>query len=175
MAVPEASAAESFAAVDWGRWRADETAVLIFVLQADQVLLIRKKRGLGAGKITAPGGRQEPGESLVACARRELHEEVGLQAADEPSPVGWLRFQFTHGYNLEVHLFRSLAATGTPCETDEALPLWFPCDALPLAEMWEDDALWLPQALAGQAMFGNFLYEGERMLGYRVWSESVNE
>ncbi len=143
--------------------------MLIFIVRAGQVLLIRKKRGLGAGKITAPGGRQEAGETLVDCARRELFEEVGLRAVDVPSPLGLLRFQFTNGYKLQVHLFRSLACSGHAHETEEAVPHWYPLDALPLEEMWEDDVLWLPQVLAGQAMHGDFLYEDERMLGQRVW------
>lgn len=146
-------------------------ATLVFCVRADRVLLIRKKRGLGAGKITAPGGRTEPGESLSACASRELREEVGLTLLDAPQALGMLRFQFTSGYRLQVHLFRSQNFGGTETETDEAIPCWHNCDALPLDEMWEDDGLWLPQVLEGLPMRGDFLFDGERMLGHRVWPE----
>ena len=34
-------------------------------------MLIRKKRGHGAGKINGPGGKLHPGETPVVCAVRE--------------------------------------------------------------------------------------------------------
>ncbi len=171
MAEHKSQVPTAFAAIDWPGWRADEVATLVFCVRADRVLLIRKKRGLGAGKITAPGGRREPGESLNACASRELAEEVGLTLLDAPQAVGMLRFQFTSGYRLQVHLFRSLNFGGVEFETDEAIPCWHRLDALPLSEMWEDDGLWLPQVLEGLPMCGDFLFAGERMLGHRVWQE----
>ena len=39
-----------------------------------QVLLIRKKRGLGAGKINGPGGKLDPGETFAQTAVREVQE-----------------------------------------------------------------------------------------------------
>jgi len=37
----------------------------LFVIRAGQMLLIHKKRGLGAGKINGPDGRLDLGESLL--------------------------------------------------------------------------------------------------------------
>ena len=42
---------------DWARWTPTERAALCFVVTGGRVLLIRKKRGLGAGKVNGPGGR----------------------------------------------------------------------------------------------------------------------
>ena len=62
--------------IAWSSWKPRDTATLVFVVEADRVLLIRKKRGLGAGKINGPGGRLEPGETLLECAVREIQEEL---------------------------------------------------------------------------------------------------
>src|SRR5690348_10779969 len=37
--------------IDWATWQPTERANLCFVIRGGQILLIRKKRGLGAGKI----------------------------------------------------------------------------------------------------------------------------
>ena len=59
-------------------------ATLLFLIDrsTDSVLLIRKKRGIGAGKINAPGGKIDPGETPAECAVRETREEVGLDLSD---------------------------------------------------------------------------------------------
>lgn len=50
----------------------------------ETLLITRRARGLRnhAGQWALPGGRRDPGESIVAAALRELHEETGLQADD---------------------------------------------------------------------------------------------
>jgi len=60
--------------IDWSSWRAVDRATLTFVTEGSRLLLIRKKRGLGAGKINGPGGRLEQGETPLACAIREVEE-----------------------------------------------------------------------------------------------------
>ncbi|MGD2110491.1 MAG: NUDIX domain-containing protein, partial [Phycisphaerae bacterium] len=61
---------------DWSTWRPRQTATLLFVIRAGEILLIRKKRGLGAGKINGPGGRVDPGETPREAAIREVQEEL---------------------------------------------------------------------------------------------------
>ena len=78
--------------VDWDTWHAEEHATLLFVVVGERVLLIRKKRGLGAGKINGPGGRLEPGETPLACAIREVQEEL-LITPRNVRARGELRFQ----------------------------------------------------------------------------------
>ena len=38
-----------------------------------------------AGQYALPGGRLDPGEDALTAARRELHEELGIEAAPEPA------------------------------------------------------------------------------------------
>ena len=153
--------------IDWARWTPHERAVLCFIFREGKLLLIHKKRGLGGGKINAPGGKIEPGESPREAAIRETQEEVGLTPLD-PRPMGELFFQFTDGYSLHCIAFRAEGCEGVAVETDEAVPFWTPLDAVPYHAMWADDHEWLPLLIAGRAFRGCFIFEGEAMLEQRV-------
>ncbi|MBM4357544.1 MAG: 8-oxo-dGTP diphosphatase [Deltaproteobacteria bacterium] len=153
--------------IDWSCWTPKDVATLLFVVRGDEVLLIRKKRGLGAGKFNGPGGRLEPGETPLACAIREVEEELCITPR-EVEPCGELSFQFVDGYALHAHLFRADAYEGRPTETDEATPHWFPIEELPFDEMWQDDKLWLPRVLARESVRGWFVFDGDAMLWHRL-------
>ena len=153
--------------IDWTTWTAVDPATLIFVIRDGRILLIHKKRGLGAGKINGPGGRLEPGETPQAAALRELREELGVTGVD-PVHMGEHRFQFVDGYSIYVHVYRASDLHGTPIETEEAVPLWVNLDAIPFDRMWEDDRLWLPLLVAGQRFSGYWIFDGDRMLDYRL-------
>jgi 8-oxo-dGTP diphosphatase len=154
-------------AVDWSSWRPRDVATLLFVIRGGQVLLMRKKRGLGAGKINAPGGRLEPGETALAAALREVEEEVRVRPLGARHR-GELRFQFADGYALECHVFSADGCEGEAEETDEAAPRWYPLDEIPYDEMWTDDRYWLPRMLAGVGFSGRFIFDGDRMLAYAL-------
>ncbi len=155
------------AEVAWDDWTPLDRATLVFVIDAERVLLIRKKRGLGAGKISGPGGRIEPGESPEQCAVRETREELGIEPI-APEHVGELWFQFVDGYSLHVHVFRSEGFAGEPRETEEAVPMWHDVGALPYDEMWEDDRHWLPHLLSRRGFVGRFVFDGDRLLHFEV-------
>lgn len=160
-------AVTSFEHINWSRWTPDQTATLLFVIRDGKILLIRKKRGLGAGKINGPGGRIDPGETPEQCAVRETQEELCVT----PTGVaycGELFFQFADGFKLHGHVFRASGCEGTAQETDEALPLWTPLDRIPYHEMWADDRYWLPFMLAGHTFTGRFLFQDDTMLGYEL-------
>jgi len=63
-------------------WRPELVGTLLFLIKGNQVLLIHKKTGHGAGRINGPGGKLEPGEGVIAGACREMYEEVGLTITD---------------------------------------------------------------------------------------------
>jgi 8-oxo-dGTP diphosphatase len=147
------------------------TATLLFVFHGDEVLLIRKKRGLGAGKINGPGGKIDPGETPAQCAVRETREELCIQA-ENVEEYGLLRFQFTDGLGLLCHVFRSDFFTGTPLETEEATPLWTPVNAIPYEEMWEDDRYWFHLLAARRKFVGNFEFDGDLMLSCEMIEDS---
>ncbi len=155
------------AEIDWPTWKPVDRATLLFVVRDGQVLLIRKKRGLGAGKINGPGGRRDAGETPLECAVREVQEELCVT----PTGVtlrGQLLFQFIDGYSIHVHVFTASDCDGEPEETDEAIPLWTDLDRIPYDEMWADDRIWLPLMLDGKGFLGRFIFDGDTMLDHQV-------
>jgi len=153
-----------FDSVDWTQWKPDHDATLCFVMEGESVLLIEKKRGLGKGKVNAPGGKFDPGETALECAVRETREELGVIPL-RPEERGALRFQFTNGYALRAHIFVADGCEGEAVETPEAVPLWTHLNLIPYRRMWADDLLWLPHVLDGKTVDGSFLFDGETMLG----------
>ncbi len=165
--------AARFEDIDWAHWTPQEYATLLFVQHVDRVLLIRKKRGLGAGKINGPGGRLEDGELPLHCAVREVQEELRVTPTGV-EPRGELAFQFTDGYALFVYVFSATGYEGEPQETDEAAPLWVPIDAVPFDEMWADDYLWFPHLLNGQPFHGHFLFDGDTLLRHEIFLKAAD-
>lgn len=149
--------------VAWDRWVARDPATLVFVIRDGHVLLIHKKRGLGAGKINAPGGRFETGETALQCAVREVEEEL----CTTPLTLEWCgenRFQFVDGYSIHVQIFRAADCDRVPQETEEAIPVWVPLDAIPYHDMWADDRLWLPLVVDRRKFSGRFIFDGDAMV-----------
>ena len=150
-------------AIDWAGWQPVDTAVLTFIRRDGQLLLIHKKRGLGHGKVNAPGGRLEAGETPEQAAVRETQEEVGLTPLNL-RPAGQLDFAFTDGYSLRCHVFTADGFDGALTETDEADPFWCHEADIPYDRMWSDDRLWVPLMLEARPFSARFIFDGERML-----------
>lgn len=153
--------------IAWDQWVARDLATLVFVIRNDEMLLIHKKRGLGAGKINAPGGRLERDESFLQCAVREVEEELRV------TPIalercGENRFQFVDGYSIHAQVFRAADCIGEPTETDEAVPLWVPLHDIPYPRMWADDRLWIPLVIDRRQFSGRFIFDGDAMLDQRI-------
>ena len=157
----------SLAAIDWSSWKPVDRATLLFVVRDGQILLIRKKRGLGAGKVNGPGGRIEAGETPRQGAVREVEEELHVTPTGL-SRRGELRFQFVDGYSIHVHVFSATDCRGEAEETDEAIPLWTDLGEIPYHEMWADDRIWLPLMLAGKEFSGRFVFDGDAMLDHDI-------
>lgn len=159
------SAAYNFESIDWENWTPGEQATLLFVVHDDKVLLIEKKRGIGAGKINGPGGRVDQGESPMEAAVREVEEELRVTPIGVRK-VGEVLFQVLDGVSIRIHVFRAEDCRGEPTETEEAVPMWTPLDAIPFDRMWEDDQLWFPRVLSGPPFEMRTLFDGDKMVGH---------
>ena len=129
-----------------------------------QVLLGRKKKGLGLGNIVGLGGKLEPGESVTDAMVREIHEESGLHVhPHDLVPMGVLTYLFPHrpGWSQMSSVFMTSVWRGTPTESDELNPVWFDVATLPVDEMWDDARHWLPGVLAGTPVRATFTFAAD--------------
>ncbi len=129
-----------------------------------QVMLGRKKTGVGAGKIVGIGGKIEPGETPSQAAARELLEEtrVVVDEADlEFRGIADFRFPNKAAYTMIAHVFVAQRWLGEPSETDEIAPVWYPISQLPFDLMWADARHWLSGVLEGGRINGVFVFNDD--------------
>ncbi len=158
--------------IDWSSWSAPTLATLMFVIRDGRILLIEKKRGLGAGKINGPGGKIDPGETPLECAIRETREELCIEV-ESPRKMGELHFAMSDVPDILCHVYLARAYRGVPTETSEAKPLWCRLDDIPFDRMWDDDIHWLPLMIDGRTFLGRFAFEGESVAWKQVETEVV--
>lgn len=104
-------------------------AVMVLVRDGDRLLLARSPH-FKPGMFSALAGFVEPGETLEACAVREVREEVGIEIAK-------LRYFHSQPWpfpnSLMVAFFADYAGgTLTPDPAEIEAAGWYPIDALPL-------------------------------------------
>lgn len=141
-----------------------EVCVCYLVRERDgrrEVLLGRKKTGLGVGKIVGLGGKLEPGESALDAIIREVKEESGVTV--RPSDLrqqGRLRYTFPYreSWSQASTVFVAHSWVGEPAESEEIDPQWYPVTELPLEHMWDDAAHWLPAVLDGKRVDASFVF-----------------
>lgn len=95
-------------------------------------LLIRRRNAHGSGHWSTPGGYLDSGETIQACAAREVREETGLDI-EHLEFLGVTNDVFDSGAHFVTIWMAGEARLGTPVpdpqEVDEFG--WFPSDALP--------------------------------------------
>ena len=113
------------------------------------------------GRLVAPGGKVEVGETVRQAAVREVNEEVALKLVENSlSHVGDLTYLFPTkpAWNQRSSVFLASHPGGDPVESDELAPEWFPVEALPLEEMWDDASYWLRRAIGGTFVRATFVF-----------------
>jgi 8-oxo-dGTP diphosphatase len=101
------------------------------------ILLIRRGRGPAQGTWSVPGGRVEPGESVVEAVVRELREETGLAGVCE-SLLGWAEVVGPDHHHVILDFAVTILDDADPVAGDDAAEAaWVPLTdvaAMTLAE-----------------------------------------
>lgn len=115
-----------------------------------EVLLTRRSMLVGShkGQVSFPGGRIDEGETAVAAALREAHEEVGLDRS-LPQAFGALSHLYTdvsNSYIVPIVASVTAAPELAPTSPEVTRVFWAPLDAfgrpgVHRSEWWERDGL----------------------------------
>jgi len=95
-----------------------EVAVGVVAVRDGRLLLVRRGRGVGAGRWSLPGGRVEPGETLTEAVRRELREETGLDGTVDG--LCGVAERMGDGYHYVILDYWVEVAAGDPVAADDA-------------------------------------------------------
>ena len=99
-------------------------AVSVALFMDGAFLLVQRARPPAKGLYAFPGGRVEPGETLIEAAMREMREETGLMLDDIDLLLEMVLPGGKSGYRLAV--FRALSASGSLQAGDDAAEAgWF--------------------------------------------------
>lgn len=113
------------------------------VWRDDRVLLIRRGKPPRQDEWSLPGGRQELGETVAEAARREVHEETGLDVAVqdvvavvdliERDEDGRVRFHYTL-----IDVLAEWRAGEAQAGDDAAEIAWAALDELSRYALWSE-------------------------------------
>jgi len=131
-------------------------ATLGYLLSPDgnHVLMIHRNARSGdqhLGKYNGLGGKLEPDEDVLACMRREVREEAGVDcgAMQLRGTISWPGFgqqgEDWLGFVFLIHSF-----VGTPHTSNaEGTLEWIAIDRMDQVPMWEGDRNFLPLVFDG--------------------------
>jgi len=135
-------------------------ATLGYVLSPDRrrVLLVHRNKRAGDthhGKYNGLGGKLEAGEEVVACLRREVREESGLECEQIQlrGTLNWPGFG-KQGEDWLGFIFVIDGYAGEPLTANaEGTLEWVELDRLMELPMWEGDRHFLPLVFSGEGQF----------------------
>lgn len=146
-----------------------------YILSPDKtkVLLVHRnarKDDHNIGKYMGLGGKMERDEDVVACMKREIYEEAGIECVELTlrGTVNWAGFG-KHGESWLGFVFRIDSFTGTPHKSNlEGELEWHPIDQILSLPMWEGDNYFLPLVFDSdpRPFHGYLPYENHKPIGW---------
>ncbi|HMM65886.1 MAG TPA: 8-oxo-dGTP diphosphatase [Dokdonella sp.] len=150
-------------------------ATLGYVLSEDRsrVLLIHRNARADdqhLGKYNGLGGKMDPGEDVVACMRREIHEEAAIECTHLSlrGTISWPGFG-KQGEDWLGFVFLIERYTGTPLESNpEGTLEWIEVGRILELPLWDGDRHFLPLVFDSdpRAFHGVMPYRDGRMLSW---------
>jgi len=87
--------------------------VIAIIFRESKILIAKRRKGdTFADRWEFPGGKKEPGESVVDCLHRELREELDISVG-HLEPLGAIRHAYPE-FQVCLHPFICQLASGQP-------------------------------------------------------------
>jgi len=104
-----------------------------------RILICRRRADQDhAGKWEFPGGKLEPGETLATCLRRELAEELGIEAVIGKE-ISRYQFRYPGRKRIQLVFFQVSEYQGEPGYSQFAEVRWVPVEQMPSFDFLEGD------------------------------------
>jgi len=101
-----------------------QAAIAVIERRGRYLICQRRSRDFLGGYWEFPGGKREADESMEACLRRELREELGV-AVRSVTPLGTMRYRYARS-EVRFGIFRCVIARGRPRPLDAQALRWVP-------------------------------------------------
>jgi 8-oxo-dGTP diphosphatase len=125
----------------------------VYLLRDDQVLMLYrncKSNDENHNKWIGVGGKRELGETIRACAIREVKEETGY---DLKNPVyrGTVYFDLGSIDAEKIWLYTAEEFSGVEIKCNEGMLAWIDRDKIFDLSLWEGDRIFLKKILNGDS------------------------
>lgn len=137
------------------------TLALVFDTEKN-IILCMKKRWFWEWLYNWAGWKVEPGETIIAWAKRELFEETSINVEEKDMNYVWVLhfyFEANQDWNQDVSLFTVYDYSWDFEESEEMKPERFSIKDIPFDKMWEDDKIWLPRVIAWEKVEYDFFFD----------------
>jgi 8-oxo-dGTP diphosphatase len=122
------------------------------LMQNGRILICQRKRDAAFPlQWEFPGGKVEPGEDAATCLRRELREELTIEA-EIGSEISTFRYIYPNGFEVELFFLRVTHYTGEIANQAFEQLLWVNPSQLPSYDFLEAD-----RALVARLAKGEFV------------------